>query len=299
MPWSVTTDHPDCDAFAVVKTDDGSLVACHTSEADALAQVAALYAAEAEGESEPEADGARAAARPGLRRLPDAVAARLADRSLEQVTVVRGGRPVDVRRLKAQMEVRDADGDGAAARVVGYASVFEVPYSVYGGPEYGGWTETIAPGAFRRTLRERADVRLLLNHDGIPLARTRSGTMRLEDDQVGLFVDADLDLRSSMAKDVTVAMRRGDLDEMSFAFEVLADEWSPDFMTRRINEVRLYDVSLVTYPASGAASAYLASELDAGDGGEPSPDLEAASAAGRGLSLSQALAQRDRVLVGR
>src|SRR5216684_9000974 len=85
----------------------------------------------------------------------------------------------------SDMELREKD-DGTW-NLTGYASVTETPYEV------GFYTETIKRGAFKRTLGENPDVQLLVNHDGLPLARTRSGTMRLEERDKGLWVDADLD----------------------------------------------------------------------------------------------------------
>ena len=106
-------------------------------------------------------------------------------------------------------------------------------------------------------MAERDDVRLLFNHDGIPLARTKSETLTLAEDKKGLKVDATLDTRSGMANDLIVAMERGDLDEMSFAFKVTRQEWNEDYTERWINEVKLYDVSVVTYPANPATSVKL------------------------------------------
>ena len=89
--------------------------------------------------------------------------------------------------------------------------------------------ETIRAGAFDKSIREKDDVRFLLNHDGVPLARTKSGTMTLEADEFGLLVDADLDPSSPIVAGLRSAMDRGDMDQMSFAFEVTRQEWSPDW----------------------------------------------------------------------
>lgn len=154
-------------------------------------------------------------------------------------------------RRASFLEVR-ADGDTVA--VEGYATVYDTPYDV------GGlFTETIARGAATKSAQE-ADVRFLVNHDGIPLARTKSGTMSLTSDDVGLLVRAELSAESTLAADVLDAMRRGDLDEMSFAFSVVNGEWSKDYSERTIREVKLYDVSVVTYPANPATHAQIAED---------------------------------------
>lgn len=211
--------------------------------------------------------------------LPDTVAARLDDLS-GVCTRSRGG--LVESRLSAELEVRMVGDD--RAQVHGYATVYDYPYDIAGGPDMGGFTETIARGATKRSIKNGADVRFLINHEGIPLARTKSGTMTLRSDDTGLLVDADLNLRSSEARDAVLAMERGDLDEMSFAFQVLDQEWNSDYTDRTVREVRLFDVSLVTYPANPAASAYLRG-----------PD----EAPARGMSLSLALAQVDALKLSR
>ena len=154
-----------------------------------------------------------------------------------------------------KVEVRAGSGDSSPLTLDGYACVTETPYQIR--DFLGEYDEVVRAGSFTRTLKNNADVRLLLNHDGLPLARTKSGTLKLAEDSTGLHVEAQLEPRSGMVNDVRLAMERGDLDEMSFAFEVLQQEWSPDYTQRDIREVRLYDVSVVTYPANPATSASL------------------------------------------
>ena len=92
-------------------------------------------------------------------------------------------------------------------------------------------------------------VRLLVDHEGVPLARTRSGTLQLTEDEYGLRVEAQLDKTNPDAARVMSALRRGDISQMSFAFETVQDSWSKDKRTRELKEVKLFDVSIVTYPA--------------------------------------------------
>jgi len=158
-------------------------------------------------------------------------------------------RPREQRRHR--VEVRTAD-DGTVG-VTGYASVSDTPYEV--SDFLGNYTETITRGAFAKALQERDDVRLLFNHDGIPLARTKSGTMTLGEDDRGLRVDVpSLDMASPLAQSVRSALARGDVDEMSFAFRAVQQDWNDDYTVRTIREVKLYDVSIVTYPANPATS---------------------------------------------
>lgn len=150
-----------------------------------------------------------------------------------------------------QLAVTRADDDGATtARHVGYALVYDFAYDVAGGPPWG-WIEEIAAGACSGCLRD--DVRYLLNHDGMPMARTVNRTLIIDDDNRGLHSDATVDLRQQVASDLTIAIERGDIDQMSFAFRVARQEWNDDYTHRRILEFeQLYDTSTVTYPANPA-----------------------------------------------
>jgi hypothetical protein len=130
----------------------------------------------------------------------------------------------------------------------GYASVFDSPYSV--ADSRGVYQETVNPGAFTKTLSERDDVKFLINHDGIPLARTKSGTLELREDEHGLFVKAELDESNPRVAEISSALKRGDLSEMSFGFHAIKDEFSSDGEQRTLKELRLLDVSVVTWPAN-------------------------------------------------
>lgn len=157
---------------------------------------------------------------------------------------------IDVReqRLMAQgLEIRE---DGTADQFVleGYAATFE-PYDCYGGVERGGWIEQIDPKAFDKTLRNSPDVQLLINHEGLMLARTTSGTLSLSVDNKGLKVRAHLDRNDPDVQRIAPKMKRGDLNEMSFAFRVLNQRWDNNYEHRLITEVSLQrgDVSIVSY----------------------------------------------------
>lgn len=138
------------------------------------------------------------------------------------------------------LEIR-ADGDSNTLH--GYAAVFDAP------SEPMPFTEFVRRGAFAKTLNDGADVRLLVDHEGVPLARTKSGTLVLEEDERGLRVEAQLDPMNPDAQRVLSAMRRGDLSQMSFAFKTVKDSWNKERSVRELKEVQLFDVSVVTYPA--------------------------------------------------
>lgn len=160
---------------------------------------------------------------------------------------VRGGIPAEIR----------ADSDGV--KVSGYAAVFGQKADI------GGYfQEVIARGAFKDAIG-RDDVVFLINHDGLPLARTRSGTLTLKEDEKGLRIDTTLDSEDPDVKSITGKMKRGDLDKMSFAFRATKQEWdeTTDPPTRTITEVELFDVSIVTQPAYDGTSIALRSLNDA------------------------------------
>jgi HK97 family phage prohead protease len=212
--------------------------------------------------------------------LPDEVLQRVGD--LEPITCVSRGQYVTEAR-RANLELRAAD-DGTYY-VAGYATTFDTRYDVAGGPDAGGWTERIAAGAFTKSLREKDDVRFLLNHEGLPLARTKSGTMRLEQDDLGLRVEVpNLDPANPDSAALISALKRGDVDQMSFAFRVIRQEWDDDYTQRTITEVETFDVSAVTYPANESTIIGLRTE-------DPADEPEKTSSGGYPLSL--ALAERD------
>lgn len=154
----------------------------------------------------------------------------------------------------------------------GYAAVTDRPYEMYGGPDKGGWNETIAFGFAKKALAERDDIRLLINHDGLPLARTSSGTLQVAEDYNGLMAEAvDLDLANPKVQELRSVLERGDADQMSFAFRVTRQDWNDDYTERTIREAQLFDVSVVTYPANPATVVGLRATSVADDHTEDGP----------------------------
>jgi HK97 family phage prohead protease len=163
----------------------------------------------------------------------------------------RGKMKQETRNFDAQFELRE-DGDGMT--FVGYAAKFNSPSE-----DLGGFVETIEPGAFRRSLRSRNDVKLLVNHDtGRVLASSRSGTMRLYEDETGLRVEASLP-NTSDGRDMAELLKRGDLNKMSFGFAVQKDSWNNEMTERTLKSVRLFEVSIVAFPAYAATEALVRS----------------------------------------
>lgn len=156
--------------------------------------------------------------------------------------------------------------------IQGYAAVFGSRSL-----DLGGFTEEIAHGAFTKTLGE-ADVRALFNHDkNYVIGRNKAGTLRMAEDSRGLEIAADLP-DTTWAKDLRVSMERGDINQMSFGFRTIRDDW-PQPTHRILREVALFDVSVVTYPAYPATTAEVrdwAAFVQAFDAGElPAAELRA------------------------
>lgn len=150
---------------------------------------------------------------------------------------------VEKRVMDAQMELRAAEGERPV--LVGYAAVFN-----QWSEDLGGFRERIAPGAFKRSLA--GDVRALWNHDpSYVLGRTLNGTLALEEDARGLRVEI-TPPAGGIYDGFLDNVRRGDVNQMSFAFSVVKDAWEVDERgnkIRSLQDVRLYEVSPVTFPA--------------------------------------------------
>jgi HK97 family phage prohead protease len=146
--------------------------------------------------------------------------------------------------------------DGSTLQFSGYASLFGVGYEMYGGPDKGGWIEYVDSKAFDRTLSTSPDVVLNMNHGeggtGLPIARTSSKTLQLRTDKKGLLSSAELDLRDPDVQALQVKVERGDVNQMSFAFRTIRQEWDDEETKRTLLELSLDrgDVSIVTNGAN-------------------------------------------------
>lgn len=158
------------------------------------------------------------------------------------------------RAFPVQLEVRAKAGASNVSTIEGYASVTEAPFDMY--DWLGPYSEVVRTGAFGKTLAENPQVQLLLNHGGLAMAYTKAGTLRLAEDSTGLHMEADVSTKRSDVGDMLAALDDGSVDEMSFAFRVTRQAWSPDYDQRDILEVDLHrgDVSVVNFGANPATS---------------------------------------------
>ncbi len=158
------------------------------------------------------------------------------------------------RAFPVQLEVRAKAGTSNVSTVEGYASVTESPFEMW--DWLGPYSEVVRTGAFGKTLAENPQVQLLLNHGGLAMAYTKAGSLRLSEDSTGLHMEADVSTKRSDVGDMLAALEDGSVDEMSFAFRVTRQQWSPDYDQRDILEVDLHrgDVSVVNFGANPATS---------------------------------------------
>lgn len=155
-------------------------------------------------------------------------------------------RSMEVRELRA-----DTVGDADSTTITGYAAVFNEE------TDLGYFREVVKPGAFKRAIKDGQDVRALWNHDpNYILGRTKSGTLKLEEDKRGLRIEI-TPPRTNFADDLIESIRRGDVDQMSFAFTAVEETWTErkdEPALRELIDVNLYDISPVTYPAYDTTS---------------------------------------------
>jgi len=158
------------------------------------------------------------------------------------------------RIYKADFEIRSEEG--GPSKVVGYAAMFNKRSENFGGETYPFY-EIIKPGAFSSVLKD--DVRALIDHSGglQTLARTKSRTLELSEDEIGLRFEFEAP-DTQAGRDIVTILKRGDIDQASFAFIVdregqefeEKEENGKEVTIRTITQIkRLYDVSPVTYPA--------------------------------------------------
>ena len=148
-------------------------------------------------------------------------------------------RTFDITNLQTRSE------ENGSRVVTGYAAVFESPTLLWDDLE-----ESIAKGAFSNALKS-SDVRCLFDHDwGKVLGRTKSGTLKLEEDERGLKFEVELP-KTTVADDLMESMARGDINQCSFGFWPTKETWDYNStpVRRTVEEVELYEVSIVSLPA--------------------------------------------------
>lgn len=152
----------------------------------------------------------------------------------------------EIRTLDIQNLQTRSEGDNESNVIEGYAAVFNSPTNIW-----DMFTEVIAPGAFADAIASNEDIRALFNHDwNNVLGRTKSGTLRLSEDNRGLKFEVDLP-NTTLARDLSESLKRGDISQCSFGFIPTSETWDyePEVPVRTINSVELHEISVVSIPA--------------------------------------------------
>ena len=133
-------------------------------------------------------------------------------------------------------------------KIAGYASVFNTFYELW-----PGFQERVAPGAFAKSIQQD-EVKALFNHDpNLILGSKTAGTLSLREDEHGLFYEI-IPPDTSAGRDAVVSIKRKDVSQSSFGFNIVEQslkyDKEQDLVSRTLTEVKLWDVSPVTFPAS-------------------------------------------------
>jgi len=218
----------------------------------------------------------RRSQRSELKALPDAVLARDRGIDLEQITTRRRGQElVEARRLSPQFTVAQRDN---AVEVSAYVLVYDEPRQV---GDDAGWTEIWAPGACKRSVDRDPDVRLTLNGEGQPLARSKAGSLTLTSDDYGLHITATIDPSTPRGEELSLALQRNEPVDALVGLDVVRQRWNDDHTHRTVEEIYLHDIALVIDgwdPASGEDLSRLHVDTEAQPPAEGGMSLELARA---------------------
>ena len=184
------------------------------------------------------------------------------------------------KHLDVPFEIKAVSDDGL---FTGYASVFE---------ELDSYRDVVKPGAFQKSLADWAEknrkVPILWQHNGSAPIGVYT---EIREDSVGLYVEGRLNLDVQQGREAYALLKQGALSGISIGYSVVRDETDSKSGVRRLFEVRLYEASLVTFPAADSARVQNVKALD---------DLQTLSDAedylrDSGISKSQAVALVSRI----
>lgn len=148
-----------------------------------------------------------------------------------------------LRNTPTRFETRE---DGENRSIEGYFAVYDSNYEIA-----PGMSESIAPGAFSRTLSN--DIRALINHETtLVVGRTKAGTLQLRDDAHGLWGHIDINPNDGDAVNAWERVKRGDVDQCSIGFDIRSEDTDileDGSIHWTIKDVDLWEVSICTFPA--------------------------------------------------
>jgi len=144
--------------------------------------------------------------------------------------------------------------DSERNEIEGYGAVFNTWYDVF------GFREKVLKGAFKRTIKGN-DIRSLFNHEpNLILGRNKAGTLEITEDEHGLHYRTRLP-NTTYANDLRESIDRGDVTQCSIGFQVVKEIWDNGYKDRSLEEVKLFDVGPVTFPASEKTEVKLRSAM--------------------------------------
>lgn len=157
--------------------------------------------------------------------------------------------PITEKRELPQSTIELREGEDGQRTLTGYAVKWEMKSHSMGW--FRRFKEQFKKGAFTDSLTQD-DQRALWSHDTSQvLGRTKNGTLRLFEDDIGLRFELDLPSTTS-GNDAYETIKRGDVDGVSFGFSMVKEEWDesdPDNITRSITKAKLFEISPVAFPA--------------------------------------------------
>lgn len=147
------------------------------------------------------------------------------------------------------LEIRSASllADPESKKLVGYV----VQWNKESETLWGEYVERFAPNAFSDSLKSNKDVRALFEHDHTKLlGRTSSGTLKLEEDSIGLRFELSPP-DTQLGRDLLVSVERGDIGGMSFGFRTVKNEWdfSIEPNLRTVQQAELVEITVTSIPA--------------------------------------------------
>lgn len=146
-------------------------------------------------------------------------------------------------RSLSGLQTREAENDQMI--IGGYFVVFNSWTKLW-----DGYYEQVSPKAFENI--DLTDIRALINHnDGLVLGRTKSNTLTLRVDDKGLYGEIKVNPNDQDAVNLYERVKRGDVDQCSFGFQITEEEWedTDEGYRSTITGVKLFEVSVVTFPA--------------------------------------------------
>ncbi|PGX31015.1 HK97 family phage prohead protease [Bacillus anthracis] len=149
--------------------------------------------------------------------------------------------------LSSEIEIREVEG--GLRTISGYAVKWEMKSVTMG--YWRRFKEQFKRGAFTDSLTQDDQLALWSHDYSQVLGRTKNGTLRLFEDEIGLRFELDL-ADTTLGDDTYKTIKRGDVDGVSFGFQMVKEEWDesdPDNIVRSVTKAKLVEISPVAFPA--------------------------------------------------